>query len=42
MDFVQIKRHANEILQKQIAECSYIEYKSSAEQLDKILKTVCA
>lgn len=42
MDFVQIKEHANDILQRQAAECSYIEYKSSAVQLDKILKTICA
>ena len=42
MDYQLIKLHANEILTSRVPECSYIEYKASAEQLDKILKTVCA
>lgn len=42
MDYEQIKKRANDILKKRFAECSYIEYKSSALQLDKILKTICA
>ncbi|WP_406042122.1 helix-turn-helix domain-containing protein [Succinimonas sp.] len=42
MDYVQVKKNANEILKRRIAECSYIEYKSSELQLDKILKTICA
>ena len=42
MDYTQIKKHANEILKNKTAECSYIEYKSSEKQLDKILKTICA
>lgn len=42
MDYVQVKKNANEILKNRIAECSYIEYKSSELQLDKILKTICA
>ena len=42
MDYRQIKKHANEILKNRTAECSYIEYKASEQQLDKILKTICA
>ena len=42
MDYKQIKSHANEILKNKTAECSYIEYKASEQQLDKILKTICA
>lgn len=42
MDYQLIKLQANEILTGRAAECSYIEYKASAEQLDKILKTICA
>lgn len=42
MDYRQIKERANEILKNKTAECSYIEYKSSEKQLDKILKTICA
>ena len=42
MDYRQIKKQANEILKNKTIECSYIEYKSSEQQLDKILKTICA
>ena len=42
MDYERIKKQANEILASGSAECSYIEYKASALQLDKILKTICA
>lgn len=42
MDYERIKKQANEILENGAAECSYIEYKASASQLDKILKTICA
>lgn len=42
MDYRQIKEQANEILKNKTAECSYIEYKASEQQLDKILKTICA
>lgn len=42
MDYERIKKQANEILEAGAAECSYIEYKASALQLDKILKTICA
>lgn len=42
MDYRQIKKQANEILNNKTAECSYIEYKASEQQLDKILKTICA
>ena len=42
MDYNQIKKHANDILKNRTSECSYIEYKASELQLDKILKTVCA
>lgn len=42
MDYRQIKNQANEILKSKTAECSYIEYKASEQQLDKILKTICA
>ena len=36
------KAEANEYLRKRKPECSHIEYKASAKQLDKILKTICA
>jgi predicted HTH transcriptional regulator len=42
VDYKEIKKHANEILQAGVAECSFIEYKKSCEQLPKILKTICA
>ena len=42
MDYRQIKKQANEILKNKTAECSYIEYKASEKQLDKLLKTICA
>ena len=42
MNYKQIKKQANEILKNRAAECSYIEYKASELQLDKILKTICA
>lgn len=42
MDYEAIKKQANDILENQSAECSYIEYKSSALQKAKILKTICA
>ena len=42
MNYKQIKKQANEILRNMAAECSYIEYKASEQQLDKILKTICA
>lgn len=42
MDYEMIKRNANQILEAQSAENSYIEYKASADQADKILKTICA
>ena len=42
MDYKQIKKQTNEILRNKTAECSYIEYKASDQQLDKILKTICA
>lgn len=42
MDYERIKRHANDILRSKSAECTYIEYKASSKQLDKILKTLCA
>lgn len=42
MDFERIKKQANDILQNKIAECSNVEYKASANQLDRILKTICA
>ena len=42
MDYEKIKRDANDILSNLSCECSYIEYKSSASQLAKILKTICA
>lgn len=42
MDYKQIMKQANEILKNRTAECSYIEYKTSEQQLDKILKTICA
>ena len=37
MDYERIKNQANEILKNRSAECSYIEYKCSEKQLDKIL-----
>ena len=42
MDYERIKRQANDILLSQSAECTYIEYKASSKQFDKILKTLCA
>ena len=42
MNYEQMKKEANEILIRRAAECSYIEYKKSGEQLAAILKTVCA
>ncbi len=36
------KKEANEYLMQRKAECSHIEYKKSENQLDKILKTLCA
>lgn len=42
MDYNLIKKQANEILEDKTAECSYIEYKASDQQLGKILKTICA
>lgn len=42
MDYERIKRHANDVLLSQSAECTYIEYKASSKQSDKILKTLCA
>lgn len=42
MDYEKIKRDANDILANLSCECSYIEYKASASQLAKILKTICA
>ena len=42
VDFDRIKKHANSILLNQSAECDYIEYKKTGDQLSKILKTICA
>lgn len=42
MDYERIKKDANDILANLSSECSYIEYKASASQLGKILKTICA
>ena len=42
MDYEGIKRQANDILRNRVAECSNVEYKASADQLDRILKTICA
>ena len=42
MDYERMKRQANDILLSQSAECTYIEYKASSKQFDKILKTLCA
>ncbi len=42
MDYESVKKQANRILRDKIVECSYIEYKKSSEQHDKILKTICA
>ena len=36
------KAEANDYLAKRKPECSHIEYKASAKQLGKILKTICA
>lgn len=42
MDYERMKRQANDILLSQSAECTYIEYKASSKQFDKLLKTLCA
>ncbi len=42
MDYERIKKQANNILQSRSSESTYIEYKSSSKQFDKILKTICA
>ena len=42
VNFDRIKKHANSILFNQSAECDYIEYKKTGNQLSKILKTICA
>lgn len=42
MDYERIKKQANDILKNKVAECSNVEYKASAEQPDRILKTICA
>jgi len=42
MDYEQLKKQANQILSDREPECSYIEYKASSKQFDKILKTLCA
>jgi len=42
MDYEQIKKRANKILSDREPECSYIEYKASSKQFDKLLKTICA
>ena len=42
MDYERIKKQANDILRNRLAECSNVEYKASADQLDRILKTICA
>lgn len=42
MDYEKVKKDANDILANLSSECSYIEYKASASQLAKILKTICA
>ncbi len=42
MDYKRLKNHANNILINRTAECSFVEYKTSEKQLDKILKTICA
>ena len=42
MNYEEIKKQANDILYKRVAECSYIEYNKSVLQSDKILKTICA
>lgn len=39
---MEIKKRANEILRNLSEENSYIEYKASETQKDKILKTLCA
>lgn len=42
MNPIAIKAKANEFLEECRGECSYLEYKKSEKQLDKILKTICA
>lgn len=42
MDYDRIRKHANSILRNRTAECDYIEYKKSSNQLASILKTICA
>ena len=42
MDYNYLKTRANNYLSERTAECSYIEYKKSASQFDRILKTICA
>lgn len=42
MDYERIKKQANDILLSQSTESTYIEYKASSKQYDKILKTLCA
>ena len=42
MNVSEIKKRANEILRNLSEENSYIEYKTSEAQKDKILKTLCA
>jgi len=42
VDYEKIKKDANDILSNLSCECSFIEYKASASQLAKILKTICA
>lgn len=42
MDIAKIKELTNQILKNKNSECSYIEYKKSEKQYDKILKTICA
>ena len=42
MQRADIKRMAHDILENQVLENSYIEYKKSVQFKDKILKTACA
>ena len=42
MNPIAIKAKANECLTEKRGECSFLEYKKSEKQLDKILKTICA
>lgn len=42
MDYERIKQQANDILNSRSPEGTYIEYKASSQQYDKILKTICA